>query len=156
MRLGCGRSHKIREAKSIFLEVVPITPLFSVQFLRELRLLRDEAAFEGILPILVVMFLPAQRLFPFDKPFRLLTPFPALLAKLSCRDRGFMFIAAPRLGFWESKAYAANEQLPGRPLELRLKNDEDEADKQGVAQMKTARPRMGGMFGDENDDDSVD
>ena len=31
---------------------------------------------------------------------------------------------------------------------------QDEADKQGVAQMKTARPRMGGMFGDENDDDS--
>ena len=126
----------------MFPEAPPITPPLSVQFLREfrLRLLRDEAAAEGIAPMSVAMFLPAQRWFLFGTTpltltltltFRLLAPFPPPLPKLSCCERG-LGLTLIRWGLWESKAYAASEQLLllERPFALKLPNEaEDEADR---------------------------
>mmetsp|Transcript_30987 Transcript_30987/g.73007 ORF Transcript_30987/g.73007 Transcript_30987/m.73007 type:complete len:225 (+) Transcript_30987:772-1446(+) len=76
IRFVCGRSHKMREARSMLPEAL------RVQFLREFRLVRDDAAAAPM------RFLPVQTWLPFWRPltllFRLLGPLPPLLPKLSC------------------------------------------------------------------------
>lgn len=103
MRFDCGRSHKMREARSMLPEAQVIAPALSVQFLREFRLLRDEFVAKGMAPMLFEIFLPVQRRLPFGRALRLLfkvfAPLPTLLPKLSCCASGVGFKTAPRPGF---------------------------------------------------------